>query len=532
MPESSPPPPTLFPLVSRAGVRRDGTMFDGGSYYIEAEWCRFQRNQPRKIGGFREITSDLSGPVSEIFVSTRNGLATMHSGSPDQLERIVIDQFGTATGVTVRTPTSGFVADPNNLWQMDALYDAGGIGAALIAHAAPNSLAIDQETQTNVFMGDLNGTGALVQITGTDDVPAISGGCVAAYPYMFYYGDNGFVTWSGPNLPADCRTASGGGGVNGQRVAASKIVRGLVNRGGPGNAPSALFWSLDSLVRASFVGGAPVFRFDTVSDQASILSSNAPIEYDGLYYWAGVDRFLFYNGVVQELPNQMNINFFFDNLNFAQRQAVFVHKVPRFGEIWWCFPYGASLVPNWAVVYNVREQTWYDTPLPDGGRSAAHFAQTFRYPVMAGTVADAAGKYSLWQHEFGVDRVTLAGTTRTTAIRSFFETGMIAMPAEGWLQNGWAGTDKWTDAQRIEPDFLVQGGLTLTVRGRKYAMAPDEDIDYVLWPLADANGATTYKQDLRTQRRIIRFRVSSNEVGGDYQSGKSLLNFLLGDARQ
>ena len=85
---------------------------------------------------------------------------------------------------------------------------------------------------------------------------------------------------------------------------------------------------------------------------------------------------------------------------------------------------------------------------------------------MAGTTADEAGKYSLWQHEFGVDKVTLSGATRTTAIRSYFETNTIAMPAEGWLQGGWAGLDNWTDCSRIEPDYEAGS------RGRYHVPCP------------------------------------------------------------
>lgn len=518
-------------MLSRPGVRRDGTMFDS-DYHTDALWCRWQRGRARKIGGYREISSSLSGPVSELFVTSRNGYATIHSGAPSNLERLQIDQSGNFAGLTDRTPGSGFVADPNNLWQFDAMFDSGSSSMRILAHAAPNAAAIDQETQTNIFLGDLNATAALTNISGSNSVPTISGGLVVAPPYVFYFGDNGFITWSGPNLPADCTTGNGGGGSGGQRITAQKIVRGLVLRGGPTNAPSALFWSLDSVLRASFVGGAPVFKFDTISDQSSIMSSNSAIEYDGLYYWLGVDRFLVYNGIVQELPNQMNINYMFDNINFNARQAVFANKVPRFGEIWWCVPLFGATEANWALIYNVREQTWYDTPLPEGGRSAAFFAQTFRYPIMAGIQPNSTGKYSLWQHEFGVDKVTLAGNPLTTAIRSYFETGTTAYAAEGPLHTGWSGIERWTDVSRFEPDFVVSGALTLTVRGRKYAMAADEDTKYVLWPLTDPSGAQTFKQDLRKQGRLVRFRVESNEVGGNYQLGKNLLTLAFGDARQ
>lgn len=529
---ADPPVPTLFPMFSQPGIKRDGTLFDNG-YFSDGQWCRFQRGRPRKMGGYRAITTGLSGPPTELFVSSRNGFRTIHSGAPLNLERLQIDSMGNATGITDRTPASGFVADPNNLWQFDAIFDAGSTSTRIIAHAAPNAAAIDQETTANIFYGDLEGTAALTTISGSNSVPAVSGGLVVAPPYVFYYSHAGYITWSGPNLPNDCTTASGGGGSGGQRITSAKIVRGLVNRGGPTNAPSALFWSLDSLLRASFIGGAPVFKFDTISDQSSILSSNSAIEYDGLYYWAGVDRFLFYNGIVQELPNQMNINFFFDNLNYQQRQQVFVHKIPRYGEIWWCFPKGANqLVANWAVIYNVREQTWYDTALPEGGRSAAFFSQVFQYPVMTGIAPNNLGKYTLWQHEDGVDKVTPATNPQTTAIDSFFETGPISFGSEGPLHSGWAGQELNTVLDRIEPDFLVNGPLTVTIKGRPYAMAPDGTADIeALWPLVDASGNPVYKQDFRDQFRQMRFRVESNVVGGNYQMGKTLMTLRTGDAR-
>ncbi len=68
------------------------------------------------------------------------------------------------------------------------------------------------------------------------------------------------------------------------------------------------------------------------------MSPNAVVDYDGVYFWAGVDRFLMYNGVVREVPNVMNLNWFFDGLDPRQRAKVFAFKNPRYGEIWWCYP--------------------------------------------------------------------------------------------------------------------------------------------------------------------------------------------------
>src|SRR5262249_12968834 len=121
-----------------------------------------------------------------------------------------------------------------------------------------------------------------------------------------------------------------------------------------------------------------------------------------------VDSFLLYNGVVRELPNNMNINFFFDNLNYTYRNKVFAMKQPRWGEIWWCAPLFGATECNWAIIYNVREDTWYDTPLPNGGRSCGQYAQVFRSPLMGGVDMDNSVSppgYKLWQHEFGNDEL-------------------------------------------------------------------------------------------------------------------------------
>jgi hypothetical protein len=176
-------------------------------------------------------------------------------------------------------------------------------------------------------------------------------------------------------------------------VASTKIVKGLPVRGGS-NAPSGLFWALDSLIRVSYapttitVASVPqtfYWRYDIISSQSSILSSQCVIEYDGIYYWIGVDRFLMYNGVVKEIKNTFNQNYFFDNLNYAQQQKVFVNKVPRFGEIWWFFPSGNSEECNDCIIYNVREDCWYDAGEALGvRRTAGYFSQVFHYPINAG----------------------------------------------------------------------------------------------------------------------------------------------------
>lgn len=584
----------IVQIRSQPGIKRDGTKFEGDQY-VDGQWMRFQRGLPRKIGGYRSINKYIGGLPRAINEYTQDSLTYLHLGSANLVERLYIDASFNTSVVTDRTPASGFTADAENMWQFAIGYDTTA-GNQIIAQVAPNLGCICNSDGGELFTGDLLGTGALVAVPALNK-PAnfnATGGVVSLAPYTFVYGSDGYVAWSVPNTPDDYV----GSGAGNAFVTSQKIVKGMPLRGGPGNSPSGLFWSADALVRASFIGGTAVFQFDTISSQTSILSSNCVIEYDGIFYWIGTDRFLMFNGVVREIPNNLNLNFFFDNLNDAQRQKVFAVKVPRYGEIWWCFPKGSSEEPNHAIIYNVRENTWYDTPLPNGGRGAGIFPIVFNRPVMTGvapqnfiatavavsaagtgytagdtltvvggtstiavelTVATVGGSgeitgvsisnaglytatpsnpvsvtggtgtsaefdvtfvqpYKLWVHEVGTDEIDGADMQ---PIASFFETGDLSLPATG------AG-NRALQVLMVEPDFVQSGDMTLQVIGRANARAQEVAGPIMTFP----DVATTPQEQvvfLKEQRRELRFRFSSNTIGGDYQMGQVLAHVQPGD---
>ena len=45
----------VFALDTKAGIQRDGTIFDK-EFYSDGQWVRFQRGRPRKMGGYSAIT--------------------------------------------------------------------------------------------------------------------------------------------------------------------------------------------------------------------------------------------------------------------------------------------------------------------------------------------------------------------------------------------------------------------------------------------------------------------------------------------
>lgn len=368
----------------------------GGSTYTNGTYTGVSLTGGSGSGA--EATITVSGNAVTAVTITAGGTSYVVG---DSLSATAASIGGTGSGfsVPVATVQSGFTASSLNLWQFDAMYDsAGTFNTLLLAHPGQNLAQIDSTAITPVLSMPVNGTIStpLKDINGatpTNNLIEVSGGVVVLHPYVFVYGDNGLIKNCAAGDPFDWNSAES----NEVSVASTKIVKGLPVRGGS-NSPSGLFWSLDSLIRVSYApqtlgvagtnqwAASTYWRYDTISTQSSILSSQCVIEYDGIYYWIGVDRFLLYNGVVKEIPNSMNQNFFFDNLNYAQRQKVWATKVPRYGEIWWFYPEGDSEECTNAIIYNVRENTWYDAGFALGaGRSAGYFSQVFKYPVNAGT---------------------------------------------------------------------------------------------------------------------------------------------------
>ena len=727
----------VFALDTQPGVQRDGTVFDK-QFYNDGRWVRFQRGRPRKMGGYRVISDQLTGPSRGIWVNAQNAFNYIFSGYNNGLQVLTIDDNGIGAGVNNFT-LSNFTASDLNLWQFDGFYDVAGAGVqSLLAHPGQNLASIDNDANTPVLIGDINGTnmsqigtfmdtitstgtavvtiaasnlliGAGQTVTGTsiptnttvlsvstttvtlsNAVPAgvvlatfsnnisVSGGVVSLHPYVFVYGNNGLIQNCSAGNAQDWVSAD----TNAVNVATGKIVQGLPVRGGS-NAPSGLFWSLDSLIRVSYIGGAGTppqyWRYDIISSQSSILSSQSAIEYDGVYYWCGVDRFLMYNGVVKEIPNNMNQNYFFDNLNYSQRQKVWVTKVPRFGEVWWFYPRGDATECTDAIVYNTRENTWYDAGQALGARrSAGYFSQVFRFPVQAnwetspseivftdsfntvngsqflyldtyntqivlglvisgsgipantyvtaiktssiktlGAITGGAGyvngtytnvtltggsgsgaratvtvsggavtavtitvrgagyqvgdalsasntelggtgagfsvpvatlyaqgiqmsaaatvtatasltfstpenRIEILQHEIGTDAIN---GQNVSAIESYFETNDLGLVSGGPSQPTPDGQNRWLRLERVEPDFVQSGDMSLIVTGPAFAQGADKESDpYVFGP-------NTGKVDMREQRRELRLKFISNVAGGDYQLGKLLLSAEIGDSR-
>ena len=398
-----------------------------------------------------------------------------------------------------------------NKWMFQYMYSSSSTDNSIIAHVAPNGQCVCNDTGGQIFIGDVLTTTTLTQILLPSGANA-TGGIVSLHPYLFYYGTAGIIGWSVPGDPTDL--SGSGSGI--ARVWGQKIVKGMPLRAGSGSAPAGLFWAYDAVIRATFTGGTTIFQFDVIATDTSIMSEDCVVDYDGVFFWAGVDRFLMFNGVVRDVPNTMNQNWFFNNLNDSQRSKVFAFKMPYYGEIWWCYPRDDATECTHAVIYNVREQSWYDTALPESGRSAGGFNNAFAAPLLVDAIPATSG-YRVWIHEQGTDAIE--GTT-SSPVQSYFETADLSSLVQG--------NDARLRITVIEPDFIQSGPMSVQVTGRANPRAPE--VLSQQW-IFEETATQPYEQIvmMKEMRRELRLRFESNAVGGNYQMGQIIGHIDSGD---
>jgi hypothetical protein len=466
----------IYSLAIPGGIKRDGTIFQNDQF-TDGVWCRFQRKEPKKIGGFTTLFNSFNGIYRGMINIPYNGVNYVFAGNADGLDvfttgttyaggsgpytvnmlpgsvfadvtsntvsqvivsgdatttfgigtEFIIEQNGspivyTITGSTYAagppaqttidfTPNapsgtitkiwlndSIFTPDSRNDWQFDAQFSPAGGALSILAHPGKNLQNIDSGVTSQVLVGTVQPNSSfeffatgLCDSTGQNPTYkpiSVDGGVCVLYPFIFVYGSHGFIANNNVDTTYIKQNFYDWNGTfaNQANISSSKIVKGVPMRGGT-NAPSGLFWATDSLIRVSFNAQAAQFywNYDIISSQISIMSSNAVVEMDGVYFWMGVDRYYLYNAAVKVLPNDKNVNYLFNNINYAQRQKVWATKVPRYNEIWFFYPRGTATECTDAIIYNVKDDLWYDAGQAIGTRrSCGYTTELFPTPIWAG----------------------------------------------------------------------------------------------------------------------------------------------------
>lgn len=450
----------LAEFISSPGIRRDGTELDS-PYYSDGVWVRFQRGKPRKIGGYRAMSVLANGPVRSLLVDSRNGVNSAHYFSQWGVQRQEFTLSGAGGNLEDRTPI-GFVPNALLTWSQSIMTSStGGSFSALLAASAPDIDDISSDVGGALYTGSMRDNLPLTVVSDSVAPISVSGGVTVLQPFAVVYGSNGLIRNSNANdfsnsgAAGQGWTVGGSGFANQANVSGTKIVFGAPVRGGA-QAPAGLFWSLDAVIRMSFTGATPTFwAYDTIANPTSVLSKKAIVEHNGRFFWPGTDRFLMYNGVIDELPNQMNCNWFFDNLNYAARNKVWGTKIPRWGEIWWFYPRDTSTECDNAIIFNYLENTWYDAIKT---RSAGGLVQIFPFPIWAG----AEDSRSTTRLKIGNLLVTSAQTALGNTTLNFTATGGLGI-ANGQVISGHAGIPAGTTVSSSTPTTIVMSNVSTAI---------------------------------------------------------------------
>ncbi len=107
-----------------------------------------------------------------------------------------------------------------------------------------------------------------------------------------------------------------------------------------------------------YLGPPFTFGITMVSDNISIMSSNAAVSVDDSVFWMGEGEFYSYTGIASAIPCDVK-DYIFSNINMAQSSKIVAGANINYGEVWWFYPSASSQENDSYVVFNYQQKLWY-----------------------------------------------------------------------------------------------------------------------------------------------------------------------------
>lgn len=546
----------LYPLVYKPGIKRDGTLFQA-DYCTEGQWIRFQRGNIRKMGGMKGINDnsiiDLRRATNirvTPSVGNDNNMIVYIAHTRGVTRYVITPDFNLINSQDIN-PVGSNINNAELIWNSEIIIQ--GPNRLIVFLSSPTRNNINNNDDCSLYSGMIEGGNVILSLLQSN--PNLSGlsGLLFINPFLFVYGSNGLVQWSNSQNPLSFTDAAD----NQISISNDKIICGKAIRGGI-NSPVILFWTLTSVIRIinkSTDSATLTFDRDVLSRSSSILSSRCVVEYDGLFFWPGTNRFFLYNGLVQEIPNTLSLNFFYENLDMNYRQLIVGEKNTLYGEIWWFFPMkgqdaNVGIVNNHVLIYNIRENCWYDTSIT---RETAFYSEDYGFLSSYGTsLTDDAVPLSLYRHEYETAFNDVNGITEQVPkiaqvgldynpITSSFTTPTISWAAFNPLKQ-LTGVDRWMYSVTLEPDFtlmpppdpahgdLLGTDMTVVINSKEYAQdVPITSPAFpIVAPLVPGMDSRLAKVDMAIQGRHITFTFTTTK---NFEVGHIMILLGLGDGQ-
>lgn len=251
-----------------------------------------------------------------------------------------------------------------------------------------------------------------------------------------------------------------------------------------------------------------VTRVSPYSRSYGILTSDCVIEFDGNHFVVDRNDIYVHNGSgsIQSVSDKRVNKYFFNNLNRAVVDKVYLVKNPFNKEIWICYPKGVSTVCNEALIYRYGNNTWTK-------RTLVGNTYAFQGPENVG---------STFQYAKTVVYMT-TNTTQTLVTDSNYLmwNGAILASINSYLEKKKVNTGNVTGAAYVSalyPVFdqvPVDTSISVRVMGQDnyttnvdLSVASDRNEFLFLPSAATPQG---YKVDPRVKGRVLNYRISGTD---------------------
>lgn len=428
------PNDNFISLKPEPGAWRNGTRYEAKGRWYDVNLVRWLNGRLRPVGGWqRFVTSPIGRAVRGatawrannqarwLALGTSNGLYVHDGGSLSDISPVgLVDgredglyglgygaaDYGKQAYGTARTST-GLVLEAAT-WSVDTF------GEILLSCSTADG-RIFEWTPPNATVKATVVTNAPTQCTGvfvTEERHVVALGAGGNPRRIAWSSQEDRNTWAATatNTAGDLDVTTPG-----------KLMRGLRIQGG-----NLLFTDADvHLMR--YVGGNFVYGVEKIGDSNGLLGPNAVVPFGDRTVWMGENAFWSYDGVIRQVPCDVN-DYVFRDINVLQGAKVAGGHNSEFGEIWWFYPSKSSVENDRYVIWNYRESWW----------SFGQLARTFWLDkdVWPYSIAgDPTGL--LFQHEQGW---TDSGASRVGQV--YAETGAIEI-GKG---------ERFMDVEQLIPD--------------------------------------------------------------------------------
>lgn len=384
----------------------------------------------------------------------------------------------------------------------------------------------------------------------------VTGGVETVGPFLVAYSNNGLVRNSSSNAPG---VWFNNGNVyynqnpllaNDNNVDNYKVIKvGTIRTGAN---LSFLILTTNTVTVATFCGAPGIFSYATISFSSSIVSATSVVEHNNILYWVGEIAFFQCDGnVLNEIPNSVNKNWFFENLTYSNRAKTWSFKNPRFNEIWFVAPMFGSNEPNHAIVYNYVTNSWYDTPW---NFSAGYYNMSYYRPLLCGQMLPVNTEFltqppegiafpmtwqialgdnltgpAIWIGETGVDQVTLGvNNPLTTPIPAYITSNNIGWVSGGPNMNAVPITNKIV-IQKIEPDIQGSGTNYISISAQDYPLSENSQLFYGSYTIGPGEYASYFAPNV--QGRLMTVTFGCNSLNATFFYGKCIISAIEGDGR-